>query len=124
MTKHNKGTVNIGGCDINADPIAVKRLCGIVPQHINLDSELSIYENLDIHGRLFGLSSTTRKQKILELLEYIELADRERDLVKKLSGGLKRRVMIARALLHEPKVLFLDEPTVGLDAAIRRRIWP
>ncbi|WP_028580519.1 ABC transporter ATP-binding protein [Desulfogranum japonicum] len=123
LTRLTGGKVNIGGSDITTDPIAVKRLCGIVPQHINLDSELSVYENLDIHGRLFALSSDVRKQKIRELLEYIELADREKDLVKKLSGGLKRRVMIARALLHEPKVLFLDEPTVGLDAAIRRRIW-
>jgi ABC-2 type transport system ATP-binding protein len=82
-----------------------------------------VRENLDIHGRLFAMDKTDRQSRIRELLSYVELGDRQDSLVSSLSGGMKRRVMIARALLHRPKVLFLDEPTAGLDAAIRRRIW-
>ena len=123
LTRLTAGTAALNGHDIKAESMAAKRQCGLVPQHINLDSELTVTENLDIHGRLFGMSASTRKQRIDELLTYIELRDRASSLIKQLSGGLKRRVMIARALLHDPRILFLDEPTVGLDASIRRRIW-
>jgi ABC-2 type transport system ATP-binding protein len=95
----------------------------MVAQHTNLDAELTVWENLDIHGRLFGLSKKERKESSEEFLEYVEMRDRAESFVKTLSGGLKRRLMIARALIHRPRLLFLDEPTVGLDAAIRRRIW-
>ena len=94
-----------------------------MPQHVNLDAELTVGENLHLHGRLFDMSSRQRHARIDELLDYVDMTQRKDTLVKKLSGGMKRRVMIARALVHEPKLLFLDEPTVGLDAAIRRRIW-
>ena len=123
LTRIGSGQVAIGGHDIVKAPREAKRQCGLVPQHINLDSELSVRENLEIHGRLFGMDSGQRRRKIEELLAYVELLDRVDSLVKQLSGGLKRRLMIARALMHEPRVLFLDEPTVGLDPAIRRRIW-
>ena len=123
LTRLTAGTASLNGHDIEMASMAAKRQCGLVPQHINLDSELTVGENLDIHGRLFGMSTPARKQRIDELLTYIELKDRAGSLVKALSGGLKRRVMIARALLHDPRILFLDEPTVGLDAGIRRRIW-
>ncbi|MGE4402150.1 MAG: ABC transporter ATP-binding protein [Desulfobulbus sp.] len=123
LTRIGSGRVCIGGHDIVNPPREAKRQCGLVPQHINLDSELSVRENLEIHGRLFGMEASRRRLKIEELLSYVELLDRIDSLVKQLSGGLKRRLMIARALMHEPKVLFLDEPTVGLDPAIRRRIW-
>ena len=123
LTRIGSGEVCIGGHDIVKAPLEAKRQCGLVPQHINLDSELSVRENLEIHGRLFGMDSGQRRRKIEELLAYVELLDRVDSLVKQLSGGLKRRLMIARALMHEPRVLFLDEPTVGLDPAIRRRIW-
>ena len=123
LTRIGYGEVRIGGHDIIKAPREAKRQCGLVPQHINLDSELSVRENLEIHGRLFGMDSGQRRRKIEELLAYVELLDRIDTLVKQLSGGLKRRLMIARALMHEPKVLFLYEPTVGLDPAIRRRIW-
>lgn len=123
LTKKSKGQASLGGYDIEADSISAKRQFGVVHQYVNLDQELTIFENLDIHGQLFGMSKSSRRAKIEELLDYIELADRADTLIKELSGGLKRRVTIARALLHKPVILFLDEPTVGLDAAIRRRIW-
>lgn len=123
LTKMSDGEASLGGFDIEADSIAAKRQFGVVHQYVNLDQELTVFENLDIHGQLFGISKGSRKAKIEELLAYIEMSDRTDTLIKALSGGLKRRVTIARALLHEPSILFLDEPTVGLDAAIRRRIW-
>ena len=123
LTRLDQGTAALNGHDIGRDVLNAKRQCGLVPQHVNLDSELTVHENLDIHGRLFGMGPKARKTKIDELLGYVELLDRRHSLVKQLSGGMKRRVMVARALLHSPRILFLDEPTVGLDAGIRRRIW-
>jgi ABC-2 type transport system ATP-binding protein len=123
LTAMTSGRAVINGFDLTKDSLAVKRLCGLAAQHVNLDGELSVRENLEIHGRLFGLARARRRARMEELLAYVEMGDRADSLVKTLSGGLKRRLMIARALLHEPKLLFLDEPTVGLDPAIRRRIW-
>ena len=123
LTKPGAGKAQLNGFDIDKTSLEAKRQCGLVPQHVNLDSELTVFENLSIHGRLFGMKTDRRKSRIDELLEYVEMADRAQSLVKQLSGGFKRRLMIARALMHEPPILFLDEPTVGLDANIRRRIW-
>ena len=117
------GDAYLHGFHIVRDTLAAKRQCGLVPQTINLDHELTVFENLDIHGRLFRMDRRERVRKIDELLDYVEINDRRNSPVKQLSGGMKRRVMVARALMHSPRILFLDEPTVGLDPTIRRRIW-
>ncbi|MFH2057990.1 MAG: ABC transporter ATP-binding protein [Pseudomonadota bacterium] len=123
LTKRTSGTVQLNGFDAGAPGIDSRRQCGLVPQSINLDRELSVFENLNIHGRLFRMNKEQRESRIDELLDYVEMGDRKKTLIKNLSGGMKRRLMIARALLHSPAILFLDEPTVGLDAGMRRKIW-
>jgi len=123
LTRRSGGNAWLNGFNIEKEELLAKRQFGLVMQSINLDLELTVFENLDIHGRLFNIASDERKKKIDELLEYVDLIDRKDSLVKQLSGGMKRRLMIARALVHSPEILFLDEPTVGLDADIRRRIW-
>lgn len=123
LTAKTSGRVSVGGTDIGENPLAARRMCGLAAQHFNLDGELTVLENLDFHGRLYGMPAARRRARSGELLEYVEMADRGRSQVKTLSGGLKRRLMIARAMMHEPSLLFLDEPTVGLDPAIRRRVW-
>ncbi len=123
LTKASSGDAFINGFHVEKQGLQSKRQCGLAPQAINLDRELTVKENLYIHGRLFNMSKKEISNKTDELLEYIELTDRSDSIVKSLSGGMKRRVMIARALLHSPEVLFMDEPTVGLDPSIRKRIW-
>ncbi len=123
LTKKTAGDVWLDGYHIETHPKQAKSQFGLVPQSINLDMELSVRENLDIHGRLYGLGSKHRKMRIEQVLRYVDMEEEINTLVKRLSGGMKRRIMIARALIHSPSILFLDEPTVGLDAKIRRRLW-
>lgn len=123
LTKPSAGKAFVSECDVTADPVGAKNGMGLVPQHLNLDPDLNVYENLKLHGMLHKMPITRREERIAELLEFAGLSQRRYHLAKTLSGGLKRRLMIARSLLHEPKVLFLDEPTVGLDAHSRRRTW-
>ena len=123
LTRPSGGKITIGGCVLPEGEEAVKGLLGIVPQHFNLDPDLTVGENLELHGRLHHMPAAERKPRIAELLDYVELREREHDKVQNLSGGMKRRLMIARALFHRPRILFLDEPTVGLDPQVRRRLW-
>ncbi len=123
LTLPSAGRALINGYEITRDLSKVKKEIGVVPQHMNLDQELTAWENLELHGRLHKIPRAKRHRRIEELLEYVELTGRAKDLVSKFSGGMKRRLMIARALMHYPSVLFLDEPTVGLDPQTRRRIW-
>jgi ABC-2 type transport system ATP-binding protein len=123
LTRRTSGTVMLNGIEVGQSSVEARKQCGLVPQSINLDRELSVFENLTIHGKLFRMSRADRKKRIDELLDYVEMGDRKESLIKNLSGGMKRRVMIARALMHSPAILFLDEPTVGLDPAMRRKIW-
>jgi len=117
------GTAQVAGYDILKDRDQVRRHIGIVFQEPALDKDLTGYENLDFHAMMYGLSREERKERIREVLELVELRDRADVLVQNYSGGMKRRLEIARGLIHHPKVLFLDEPTLGLDAQTRRRIW-
>ncbi len=119
----SSGSVRFEGNDLFSQGRKARKHFGLVPQSINLDRDLTVDHNLDLHARYFDVPSKIRKKRISELLEYVGLADRSNSPVKHLSGGFQRRLMIVRALVHEPKMLFLDEPTVGLDPAIRRQIW-
>lgn len=123
LTRATAGTVTINGWNIAEHEQKIKSMIGIVPQHNNLDADLTAQENLELHARLHHMPAAERQKRIAELLAYVELADRAADMVGSFSGGMKRRLMIARALLHRPQVLFLDEPTVGLDPQVRRRLW-
>lgn len=117
------GTATVAGYDVTKHSRKAKNQCGVVPQAVNLDRDLTVCENLMVHGRLFGLSGRSLRDRILSLLEYVELLNKKDQFVKHLSSGQQRRVMIVRALVHRPSILFLDEPTVGLDPAVRRQIW-
>jgi ABC-2 type transport system ATP-binding protein len=123
LLRPTSGTATVNGHDILTEPDAVRRSIGYVFQDTTLDIDLTGRENLDFHGRLYGLDRDARQQRIKELLELVQLTDRADNLVKTYSGGMKRRLEIARGLLHHPKVLFLDEPTLGLDPQTRRSIW-
>jgi ABC-2 type transport system ATP-binding protein len=117
------GAIRVNGHDPQREQNAVRRSFGIVFQDPSLDSELTGYENMEIHGVLYGIASAERKEKIESLLNFVELWERRGDFVKQYSGGMKRRLEVARALLHNPKILFLDEPTIGLDPQTRNHIW-
>lgn len=101
----------------------VKQMFGIVPQNINFDMDLTVRENMELHGRLYHMNRKDREERISELLKYVGVEEVINDRVRNLSGGMKRRVLIARALMHNPRILFMDEPTVALDPQVRRRIW-
>jgi ABC-2 type transport system ATP-binding protein len=101
----------------------VRTMFGIVFQDPSLDDELTAYENMELHGVLYGVPKDLRQKRIKEMLGFVELWDRKDDPTRTFSGGMKRRLEIARGLLHHPKVLFLDEPTIGLDPQTRNHIW-
>jgi len=123
LTKPSSGRVLINGIDVAREPAKVKSEFGIVQQHLSLNRDLTISENLQLHARLHHLPKKERNERIADLLDYVELSDHADYLIDDVSGGMKRRAMIARALIHRPKLLFLDEPTVGLDAQTRRKVW-
>ena len=123
LAKPDSGSIAVTGYDTQVSPSLVKRSIGVVLQQTSVDGDLTVWENLEFHGRMHHIPNPERQKRINRWLEYVELTDKKNALVKTLSGGMKRRLQIARALLHEPKVLFLDEPTVGLDPQTRRRLW-
>jgi ABC-2 type transport system ATP-binding protein len=117
------GEAWVGGIDVVADPARAKQLIGVVTQTNTLDRSLTVYENLYFHGRYFGMGAKTAKVEALRLLEQFHLADRASAEVVALSGGMAQRLMVARSIMHRPAVLFLDEPTAGLDPQSRLSLW-
>ena len=123
LLKPTKGTASILGHDVVKTPFAVKNLIGVSPQDTILSERLNCWENLALIGKVHGLSSNEVTRRSKELLETMGLMERSKDQVRKFSGGMKRRLSIAMALVHDPELLFLDEPTLGLDPQARRTIW-
>jgi lipooligosaccharide transport system ATP-binding protein len=117
------GELRILGLDPAVDGPAIRARLGVVPQADNLDVELTVAENLLVYGRYFGLPRATIRQRAAELLDFVQLTDRAGDKVERLSGGMKRRLTIARSLVNEPDVVLLDEPTTGLDPQARHVLW-
>ncbi|MCX8070044.1 MAG: ATP-binding cassette domain-containing protein, partial [Thermodesulfovibrionales bacterium] len=121
LTRPDSGRCIIDGYDVSHYPIQVKSIIGVVPQENNLDRELTAYENLKVYGMLYGIKDL--ENTIEKNLERVGLTKENQISVTKYSGGMQRRLLLARALMREPSVLFLDEPTIGLDPQIRRQIW-
>lgn len=123
LTKPQGGDILYFGRSFFTHPKQAKKLIGVVPQQSNLDRDLTAYENLNLHAILHNIPKRLRDEKIDQSLEFAGLQDYKHKQVKTFSGGMKRRLVIVRSLLHDPKILFLDEPTVGLDPQIRRSLW-
>ena len=123
LLKPTSGTAKVNGYDIIKEQSQVRKSIGIVFQELSLDNRLTGRENLEMHAGLYSVPKSERKKRIEEVLELVALSDRADELVRTYSGGMKRRLEIARGLIHYPKVLFLDEPTLGLDPQTREHIW-
>ena len=123
LLQPDSGTALVAGIDVVRQPLQARRRLGIVFQEPSLDDRLSVRENLDLHGLVFGVPRKLRRRRIDELLELVELTEWAEKIVRTLSSGMKRRLEIARALVHDSEILLLDEPTVGLDVQTRDRIW-
>ncbi|MCQ1539312.1 ATP-binding cassette domain-containing protein [Methanocalculus taiwanensis] len=123
LLEPTSGRALLNGIDIIKDQDGVRKEIGIVFQDQSLDEELTAWENMDFHGRLYRIPKAIREEQIDEMLRLVELEDRKDSLVKTYSGGMRRRLEIARGLLHEPSILFLDEPTLGLDPQTRNHLW-
>jgi len=123
ITKPDQGNITIAGTNVLTHKKEARRHFGIVFQDQSLDEDLTALENLEYHAVLYHVPKKERKERIQTALKIVELTDRQNDLVKKYSGGMKRRLEIARGLIHHPQIIFLDEPTTGLDPQTRNSIW-
>ena len=123
LLRPTSGRATVNGYDVVREQAAVRRSIGLVFQDPSLDDRLTAEENLDFHATLYNVPRSVKKERMEEVLRMVELYDRRGDLVRTFSGGMKRRLEMARGLMHYPKVLFLDEPTLGLDPQTRNRIW-
>ena len=123
LSKPTSGTLKVFGEDVRKSPEKVRSMLGYVPQNISVDADLTGFENLLIFSKLFYVSRVDRKERITSALEYMGLGDRANELVKHYSGGMMRRLEIAQALVNRPRILFLDEPSIGLDPYSKRQLW-
>lgn len=123
ILKPDEGQIFVNSFDVAKDKDKVRKSFGIVFQDPSLDDELTAYENLDFHGVLYKMPKKLRRERIEELLKLVDLWDKKKNLVKTFSGGMKRRLEVARGLMHRPAVIFLDEPTLGLDPQTRNQMW-
>jgi ABC-2 type transport system ATP-binding protein len=123
LLKPTQGNARVVCCDVVKEPEKVRQQIGVVPQAMTSDLDLTGYENMDIYGRFYGIPSKERKERIKYILDMVGLTARANDLVASYSGGMRRRLEVARVLVHQPKILFLDEPTIGLDPQSRRVVW-
>jgi ABC-2 type transport system ATP-binding protein len=123
LTRPTSGEVNISGIDALKNPQQVRQICGYVPQEVSVDGDLTGYENLLLYARLYQVPKASRTKRIRDALEFMGLTERASHLVKTYSGGMMRRLEIAQVLVNQPQVLFLDEPSIGLDPAAKRMIW-
>ena len=123
LAQQTQGDIVVAGYDVRLQAAQVRSEIGVVLQQVSVDMDMTAWENMEFHGRMHHIPAGQRKADIRRWLDYVGLGDRAGDKVKTLSGGMKRRLQIARALLHNPSILFLDEPTVGLDPQTRRRLW-
>jgi len=123
LTPPSEGLARVAGHDVRKDPDGVRTSIGVIPQALTSDPELTAEENLQIHAKIYGVPAGERGALIRELLEAVDLAQFSKALVGTFSGGMRRRLEIARGLVHSPKILFLDEPTTGLDPVSRTNVW-
>jgi len=123
IVRPTSGSATLNGYDVSSNPSQVRQSIGIVFQDPSLDERLTAMDNLQFHGLIYNVDKETRNKNIAGMLEMMKLTERKNDIVRTFSGGMKRRLEIARGLIHEPKVLFLDEPTLGLDPQTRNYIW-
>ncbi|MCT4509350.1 MAG: ABC transporter ATP-binding protein [Tepidibacter sp.] len=123
LLKPVSGQIYIMNQKMDRNNVFLKRQIGIVPQHMNLDKDLTVKENLILSAKLFNIKGKKREEQIESLLSHMDLKKVEDRMSRKLSGGMQRKLMIAKSLIHDPKILFLDEPTVGVDLNSRRKIW-
>jgi ABC-2 type transport system ATP-binding protein len=123
LIKPTSGTATVAGEDVTTAPARVRTRIGVIPQALTSDLDLTGWENVDIYGEFYGLRRRARRERAAQLLELVGLKERANDLVATYSGGMRRRLEIARGLIHSPEVLFLDEPTIGLDPQSRRVVW-
>ena len=122
-TKNPDSRIEVFGFDPEKDELKIKQISGVVPQDNNLDEELDVYLNLIVYSKFYHIPLKIAKERINYLLEFMELNDKKHAKIRELSGGMKRRLIIARALINNPKLLILDEPTTGLDPQVRHLIW-